>query len=125
MFYVRLGECQENTTGRTLSKPLKYMGFICNIFNCLNEKKQKVLKFFFSLSIFIFIFSFLFLFFFFYILNMRQLKRGFLFGMHLIDVLIKKKMFSNSLFLSLFIFLYSLAFFFFFFVAINFHPFIQ
>jgi hypothetical protein len=23
MFYVKLGECQENTTGRTPSKPLK------------------------------------------------------------------------------------------------------
>jgi hypothetical protein len=52
-------------------RQLKRIGFICNIFNCLNEgkKKKKVHKF----SLFIFSY-FLFI----------------LFGMHLIDILMKK-----------------------------------
>ena len=70
-------------------RQLKYIGFIFNIFNCLNKENKSFsnfLSFFFTHY-----FHFYLLFPFVYILNMRQLKCEVLFGMHLIDVLMKKK----------------------------------
>jgi hypothetical protein len=74
-----------------LVRQLKHKGFICNIFNCLNEENKRFTNSFF---IFLFIFScFPFI----------------LFGMHLIDILVKKtKGLSTFLYFSFYLLLLSL-----------------
>jgi hypothetical protein len=67
---------------------LKCICFICNIFNCLNEKNKRFTNFFFSLSLFNFLFIFSYFLF-------------ILFEMYLINILMKKK--KSSLYLIFFL----------------------